>query len=344
MTRNTMKNTSAPRPLFPDFSHGSPSALECAVIVASFRPGRLIDRCLQALLAQEKIAAPEIIVVDSSTDGTAERVQKQFPMVKVIALAQQTPQSAARNIGVAHTQARFIAFTDQDCIAPSDWLARLLAWHQAGDYVAVGGAIGNGTPGSRVGTASYLIEFNEFLPAGAPRPVTMLPHCNICFRRDVFTTVGPFAETPPGAEDLIFNFLIARQGGSILFDPTIVVQHMNRTDFLTFLRHQQLLGFGSAIARRTVALPGQVLVRYPLLAYGLPFVRLFLTTRRLFIHHRPALRRYLRLLPILWPGYVRWTVGFLAGLRYPLPPNSFGPTSVVHLRSTPPETVALEPH
>lgn len=338
-----MKNTSAPRLLSPDFSYGPSSALECAVIVASFRPGQLIDDCLQALLAQEKITAPEIIVVDSSADGTAERVQQQFPMVKVIALAQQTPQSAARNIGVAYTQARFIAFTDQDCIAPSDWLARLLAWHQGGDYVAVGGAIGNGTPGSRVGTANYLIEFNEFLPAGAPRPVAMLPHCNICFRRDVFTTVGPFVEAPPGAEDLIFNFLIAQQGGRILFDPAIVVQHMNRTDLLAFLRHQQLLGFGSAIARRTVALPGQVLIRHPLLAYGLPFMRLFLTTRRLFMHNRPVLLRYLSLLPILWPGYVRWTLGFLAGLRYPLPHNPSRPTSSVHLRATPLEPIALEP-
>lgn len=317
--------------------------VSCAVVVASFRPGQLIDRCLQALLAQEGIATPEVIVVDSSTDGTAERVQKHFPMVKVIALARQTPQSAARNIGVTHTQARFIAITDQDCVVPSDWLTRLLAWHQAGDYTAVGGAIGNGTPGSMVGTASYLIEFNEFLPTGAPRPVTMLPHCNICFRRDVFTTVGPFVEAPPGAEDLIFNFLIAQQGGRILFDPTIVVRHLNRTDFSTFLRHQQLLGFGSAIARRTVALRGQLLVRHPFLAYGLPFMRLFLTTRRLFIHNQLVLRRFLKLLPILLPGYVCWTAGFLAGLRHPFPRNPSAPTGVTPPWSTPPEATALEP-
>jgi glycosyltransferase involved in cell wall biosynthesis len=303
----------------------------------------LIDRCLQALLAQEGIATPEIIVVDSSADGTAEYVRKNFPAVKVIALARQTPQSAARNLGLASTQARFIAITDHDCVVPPDWLARLLAWHQTGKYAAVGGAVGNGTPESSVGTASYLIEFNEFLPAGTPHTVAMLPHCNICFRREVFTTVGPFVEAPPGAEDLIFNFLLVQQGGRILFDPTLVVQHLNRTNFSTFLRHQRRLGFGSAIARRTVALRGQILVRHPIFVYGLPLVRLLFTTRRLFLHNRPALRRYLRLLPVLLPGYIFWTFGFLTGLRQPLPQNRSGSTGPANPWSMQPKATALEP-
>lgn len=291
------------------------SALSCAVVVASFRPGALIDRCLTALLAQQGIADVEVIVVDSSADGTAEQLQRDFPTVTVIALEQQTHQSIARNIGIAHTQARFIALTDQDCIVPPDWLARLLAWHQEGEYAAVGGAIGNGTPRSAVGTASYLIEFNEFMPAGRPRVVDMIPHCNVCFRREVFTTTGQFAAVPPGAEDQVFNFMLCRQGGRMLFDPTIVVDHINRTAFSAFLRHQRLLGFGSAAARRTVAIKGQVFIRHPVLAYGLPLVRMIRTTGRLLCGNRPALLRYLLLLPVLLPGYLTWTAGFLSGLR-----------------------------
>lgn len=295
--------------------HPPPSALSCAVVVASFRPGAVIDRCLTALLAQQGVADLEVIVVDSSADGTAERLRRDFPTVTVIALQQQTHQSIARNIGIAHSRAQFIALTDQDCIVPPDWLARLLARHQEGEYAAVGGAISNGTPRSAVGTASYLIEFNEFMPAGQPRVVDMIPHCNVCFRREVFTTTGQFVAVPPGAEDQVFNFLLCRQGGRMLFDPAIMVEHINRTAFSAFLRHQRLLGFGSAAARRTVAIKGQMFIRHPSLAYGLPLVRMIRTTSRLLYGNRLALLRYLLLLPLLLPGYLIWTVGFLSGLR-----------------------------
>jgi glycosyltransferase involved in cell wall biosynthesis len=274
---------------------------------------------LASLLAQEGIRNPQVIVVDSSADGTAEQVQRDFPTVEVIALEQQTHQSIARNIGIARTQAEFVAITDHDCVVPPDWLASMLARHQEGEYAAVGGAVGNGTPESAVGTASYLIEFNEFLPMGEPRLVTMIPYCNICFRREAFTTVGPFVAVPPGAEDQVFNFLLCQQGRRILFDPTIVVQHFNRTTFSAFLRHQRLLGFGSAVARRTAPIKGQIFIRHPHLAYSLPLVRLVRTTGRLLASNRPVLLRYLGLLPILLPGYVAWTAGFLAGLRQTLP-------------------------
>lgn len=301
-------------------SDPSPSCPECAVVVASFRPGPLIDRCLTALLAQQGIARTEIVVVDSSGDGTAERLQRDFPAITVLALPRQTHQALARNIGIAHTRAPFIALTDQDCLVPPDWLARLLAWHRQGDYAAVGGAIGNGTPESPIGTAMYLSEFNEYLPGGEARVVAMIPHCNICFRREVFYTVGPFVPVPPGAEDLVYNFLLTQQGYRLLYDPRIVVTHLNRTTFSAFLQHQRLLGFGSAIGRRTVPLSGQLFVRHPRLAYTLPLVRLGRTAVRLLARHRSAFVRYLLLLPILLPGYIVWTAGFLAGLREELPP------------------------
>jgi len=300
----------------------SDSGLSCAVVVASFKSGHLINRSLHSLLAQQGIADLQIVVVDSSANGTAERLQREFPTVEIIGLAQQTPQSIARNIGIARTHAPFVAITDHDCIVPPDWLVRLLAHHREGDYAAVGGAVGNGTPTSAVGTASYLIEFNEFLPVGKPRLVTMVPHCNVCFRREVFTTVGPFWAVPPGAEDLVFNFLLCQQGGRILFDPAIVVEHINRTAFRRFFRHQRLLGFGSAVARQTVALKGQIFVRRPSLVYSLPLVRLVRTMMRLLVSNRPAFLQYLSLLPILLPGHAAWTVGFLAGLRATIPAAS----------------------
>jgi glycosyltransferase involved in cell wall biosynthesis len=290
------------------------------------------------------VPPPEIIVVDSSGDGTAPQLRASFPTITIIELPRQTPQAAARNIGVACSRAQFIAFTDQDCIVPPDWLLRFVAWHSRAKYDAVGGAVGNGTPESAVGTASYLIEFNEFLPTGIPGFAEMIPHCNICFRREVFTSVGPFLEVPSGAEDLLYNFLVCQNGGRLLCDPNIVVTHINRTNFSAFLQHQWVLGFGSAVARRLATLKGQPFVRYPILSYSLPLVRLVRTFSRLLRYNRPALRQYLQLLPFLIPGYFRWTSGFLAGVRSHAPEPSFSPTLSVAQSSAGIGTAQSETH
>jgi hypothetical protein len=44
-------------------------------------------------------------------------------------------------------------------------------------------------------------------------------------------------------------------------------------------------------------------------------VRLIRTVARLSVSNRPALLRYLSLLPILLPGHAAWTLGFRAGVR-----------------------------
>lgn len=319
-----------------------PDAL-CTVVVASFRPGSLIHRCVRSLLGQE--GAPlKVIVVDSSGDDTAAQLRAAFPTISVIDLPHQTPQATARNIGVAHARTPFIAITDQDCEVPSDWLQRLLSWHAQGHYDAVGGAIANGTPESAVGAASYLIEFNEFLPMGTPRLTKMIPHCNICFRREVFDTYGAFIEAPPGAEDLLYNFSLRQKGGRLFFDPAISVTHLNRTNFRSFLQHQWMLGFGSAVARRAAPLQGQIFVHFPLLSYGLPFVRLFRTMSRLLFSHRPIFWRYLQLLPILLPGYMRWASGFRTGARDSSPLPRVDLSQPVAPSLTGPETVHRETH
>jgi len=114
----------------------------------------------------------------------------------------------------------------------------------------------------------------------------MIPHCNICIRRQALTTIVRLSPSRRVQRNQVYNFLLCQHGERLLFDPTIIVTHLNRTDFSAFLRHQQLLGYGSAIARRTVAIPGQAFIHYPWLAYTLPLVRLVRTSGRLLRQDR----------------------------------------------------------
>ncbi len=291
-----------------------------SVVVPSYRPGTLLAGCVEALLRQEVPVPYEVIVVDSTADGTAERLAARFPACRTIALETRTPQAMARNIGVAAARGEYVALTDHDCLVPPDWLARLLRRHAAGEYAAVGGAVANGTPHSLVGTAAYWIEFNDFTSGRRAGPVAQVPHCNVCFRRAALASDRPFPALPPCAEDLTFNYLLTTAGETIFFDPEIVVTHLNRTRLDAFLSHQYELGRGSAIARRLVPLPGAVFVRHPVLAPALPLVRLGGTVRRVAGRHPGRLPLVSALLPLLLAGYACWTAGFLNGRRLPLEP------------------------
>jgi len=295
-----------------------------SVVVPSYRPGSLLEDCVEALFRQEFDHPFEVIVVESSGDGTAERLCARFPACRVIALAQRAPQAVARNLGVAEARGRYVALTDHDCVVSPDWLARFLTRHATGCYAAVAGAVVNGTPWSAVGTAAYWIEFNDFTPGRATGLVKDVPHCNTCFRREALDGPGPFPAIRSYAEDLTFNYLLTSAGGTIYFDPTIVVTHMNRTRLHEYLAHQRALGTGSAVSRRLVPLAGGVFVHHPSLVPLLPVVRLGRTLARVARRHPDRTLVFLTLLPLLLLGYVAWTRGFLDGRCEALPIDPVG--------------------
>jgi len=289
-----------------------------SVVVPCYQPGTLIDGCIAGLLGQDLAEPYEVIVVESSGDGTAERLQRSFPAVRVVAPPRRTLPAEAQNIGVAAAQGAFIAITNHDCLVPADWLRALVARHAAGSYDAVGGAVLNGTPESAVGTAAYWSEFNEFTAGRPPGVVPGVPQCNVCFRRSALVGPTPFPELRFGAEELTFNFELTRAGGTFFFDPAIAITHLNRTSLSAFLRHQRTLGTGSAVARRLVPLAGGVATRHRALVPLLVPLRVARVLARVARRHPDALVRVMSLTPLLVLGYAVWAAGFWTGSRVPL--------------------------
>ncbi len=106
------------------------SRIELSVVVCTYNRADALQMCLQSLAAQ---AAPgalfEVIVVDNnSTDTTlkvAELFRRKFRHYDVIGESKQG-LSFARNRGVAESNARYIAFLDDDVIVSPQWVQRAL--------------------------------------------------------------------------------------------------------------------------------------------------------------------------------------------------------------------------
>ena len=285
------------------------------VIVPCYNSERTIRQCLNAIINQQTSVEFDVIVVDSSSDQTARIVEHEFPSVRLIKLNERAFAGVARNVGIRATQAPYCLMIDSDCVAESDLIERAMARHQEDDYAAVGGSLANGTPRSISGTIGYLIEFKEFMPSAPMRLVQSVPTANVTYRRETLERYGCFDEVMWLAEDILLHWKMFQAGEHILFDPSIKVQHLNKTGWRQVLYYQIDLGRFSAIARDRGGLPGGILLKYPPLILLLPFARLLRAFTWFAKYDRKVLLRFL----LIWPAYLLaaafWSFGFLAECR-----------------------------
>jgi glycosyltransferase involved in cell wall biosynthesis len=98
--------------------------MKFAVVVPTFNRKAVLRQCIEALAKQDYPDFEVIVVDDGSTDQTSEMIVDEFPKVRFLTQDHRGP-AAARNRGVAGARGEIIAFTDDDCVAPRNWLTRL---------------------------------------------------------------------------------------------------------------------------------------------------------------------------------------------------------------------------
>ncbi len=287
--------------------------IDVSIIIPSYNSEEHCLECLRSLLEQNTASNYEIIVVDSSSDGTREVIKSKFPHVNLITLNKRTFPGQARNIGVKSSIGELIVFTDTDCVVKPDWLETLLRSHRKHyGYRVIGGAVINGTPKSLIGTAEYLLEFNEFSPYRQEGNARLLPTCNVSLKRDIFKEYGYFENIIKGSDTLFSRKMIDR-GERVFFTPGFAVIHNNRINLSKFLLNQFELGLGSAQVRKRIKMWGTILVNAPLLIPLIPFVRLALIGRRLMKHNLNMFFLFVLHIPLIFLGLVFYTSGFLKG-------------------------------
>ena len=120
-------------------SPSEPKPIVSVVIPTIGRPDRL--RCtLQTVLNQSlDPRLYEVLVVD---DASSETYQWLPDRVRLVRRTQRGGPGGARNVGIAGASCEVIAFTDDDCLVPDQWLALLLdAFRRFPSAAAVGGPL-----------------------------------------------------------------------------------------------------------------------------------------------------------------------------------------------------------
>ena len=208
-----------------------------SVVICTCGRADMIGAAVSSVLQQDRPDL-ELIVVDQSADESTR--------LAVLAAAggddrlrylhlPERGLSRAYNRGVREARNHLIAFTDDDCVAPPDWLRKIHAAFEANPDVDLiyGQVLEPVIPNQ--GAAGTVIPT---LPISASRRISMRHGfrvfgmgANFAARRRALLTLGGFDEILGGggplqsAQDFDFAYRLCRAGGTILLEPEVVVRH-----------------------------------------------------------------------------------------------------------------------
>jgi O-antigen biosynthesis protein len=256
----------------PNDSQPGPSA---SVIIATTGRLDLLQRCLDSL-AELDYPNFEVVVVDNRPSGSATRelVESYKGPAPVRYVAEPRPGlSIARNTGVGASSGEVLAFTDDDVVVDSLWLAELLAPFAAHQVAGVTGLVLPLTLASPVqkrfelyagfgkGVERQMYDMSEHSAADRllyPYWGGMFGSGNsMAFRASSLAEIGGFdpalgAGTPTGGgEDIAAFSDVILRGGQIVYEPRSICWHEHRADeaALTSQVYNYGVGFSAVLWR-----------------------------------------------------------------------------------------------
>lgn len=284
-----------------------------SVVVASHNARTSIRDCLSALLAQRSDGNAEVVLVDNSSDGTAELVRAEFPSVHLRQAARSALVPQLWEIGIRETHGDIVALTTAHCVPQRDWLRRIQESHEDA-APAIGGAIENDPAAGVVDWAVYFCRYSRYMLPFPSGFVSEIPGDNASYKRAAIerfpqTWAGGFWESAVHAE-------FRRAGLPLLLSPSIVVHHRRSYGFFGFLRQrcQHGMQYGRSMSARLG--PGGRVLRI-MLTPVVPLLLLFRIAGEVRRRGRHG-DKLLMSSPILVAFLLSWTAGELVGcLRGP---------------------------
>ncbi len=227
--------------------------LQISVVICTYNRAAYLTDALNSLYEQTlaKSLFEVIIVNNNSTDNT-ETICRDYilshPDFHVIYLNEnEQGASYARNTGAAKAVSPLLCFMDDDAIANSDYLSRIVRFFDI--HQGVGGLGGKIIPkyipaepkwmsryvASMVGHFDYAPQVVAFKPGKYPLESNMVVPKKLFDAINGFNTAlpGVKGELRIGGEGKDFFFRLQALGHAIYYDPNIIVQHVVEVSKLT---------------------------------------------------------------------------------------------------------------
>lgn len=296
---------------------------DISIVIGAQNACNTITLCLQALLQQVQTYLVEIIVVDGSTDCTADLVSAQFSQVILIRSPDQRLVPQLWGIGIQRARAPIVAITTAHCIPSEHWITSILnAVNTQPQYAGYGGAIlppGNGSPKD---WAVYFSRYSAFMPPIAPGTAAEIAGDNAAYRKTALDQC--WKQPEQGFWETLFHHELRQQSEMLYLSSTIEVRLGNRNHFWHFFQARLRHGYHYGSTRPETSGLGR-LVRIVAAPVLMPFLVLRIGLR--VAKQRPDwIPIYVLALPWLVMFLSAWSIGEVRGY---LRPQSYASSNFV---------------
>lgn len=218
-----------------------------SVIIPTYNRCDLLLKTLDAAIKQKNISSDEFefVVADNGSKDETEKVVENFAIqngktsIVYVKLKRNYGADFARNAAILNSRGNLLAFTDDDCIVPNNWLSEFR--QELGADPEIAGVGGFKVPRS---TREYLDAYHRFLmwkhffsPHVRTKEFDLSRnHCgltaNVCYRRQIFAPLRGISrrEKKLGGFNLYFKHIgfqefktrINKSGIKLLYEPKMV--------------------------------------------------------------------------------------------------------------------------
>ncbi len=287
------------------------AGVRLSIVIAAHDAVATVDACLAALEPQCRGADIEVIVADSSTDGTDAHVARQAPWARLLHFAEPLTVPALRGRGIAAAAGAIIAVLDPYSVVAADWVDRVLGAHARQPHLVIGGSVGlhRQESASMADWILYLNEYGLFMPPTVKGETWIVPGSNVSYKR-----VALFdGATPryPVFWKTFANWSIEGGGSPLWLEPEIRVELNKPVPLLDYFRTRYDHGRCFAGLRVQGASAGVKLLR-ALSTPLVPFVLLWRWTRGFWPKKRHR-GRYVLTVPAQLALFTIWAIGEARG-------------------------------
>jgi glycosyltransferase involved in cell wall biosynthesis len=206
----------------------SSSTPRISVIVAARNAAAALARGLEAVIPQASDDIEVIVVDDFSTDET-RAIASRYP-VRLIALAQHSGVSAARNRGADAARGEILFFLDADVVIAPGGMQRVLATMQKPEVGALIGSYDSAPDDQSIVSRFKNLAHHYFHQHSNREATTFWGACG-AIRRECFLAAGGFDEKRyklPSIEDVELGSRLVDRGVRIVLDPELQVKHLKK--------------------------------------------------------------------------------------------------------------------
>jgi hypothetical protein len=295
---------------------GSLAEKKLAVILASVDAAGTFRGNLQRW-CQELDGHGEVLVVDSSRDGTADEIAASFPRVRVL---RREPGWLAPELwrdGLEATDAPLVAISTTRMSPAPGWRRAMLETLEATGAAVVGGPIEpSGSYGrDHVSMAIYLLRYINYLPPLIDPDRIDPPGDNAVYVRDRLD--GLEALWAEGFWEVEIHRALRMRGESAVMACGAAVVHTEEGRFLPLLpqRHAHARHYGASRARRFGTADRLVRIAMSPLVPAVLLSRIIAALSA----RGQSLSRWMPALPYLLPLLAAWSLGEACGMYFKHP-------------------------